>query len=75
MPEIRPRDNPRGAQAHCAGNVPTTGGLRIMSYRAMYREKLATAEAIVSIAHPLFQDELAAEAEKMHIWKKSDKRE
>ncbi|MDR2801566.1 MAG: hypothetical protein LBB52_09960 [Desulfovibrio sp.] len=46
-----------------------------MSYRAMYREKLATAEAIVSIAHPLFQDELAAEAEKMHIWKKSDKRE
>lgn len=32
------------------------------------------AEAIISVAHPDFRDELVAEAEKMHIWKASNKR-
>ena len=32
------------------------------------------AEAIISIAHPQFRDELIAEAEKMHIWRRSNKR-
>lgn len=31
------------------------------------------AEAIISIAHPKFRDELIAEAEKMHIWRRSNK--
>lgn len=31
------------------------------------------AEAIISIAHPQFRDELIAEAEKMHIWRRSNK--
>lgn len=31
-------------------------------------------EAIISVAHPDFRDQLIAEAEKMHIWKKSNKR-
>lgn len=31
------------------------------------------AEAIISIAHPDFRDELIAEAEKMHIWRNSNK--
>ncbi|MCD7825423.1 MAG: butyryl-CoA:acetate CoA-transferase [Clostridiaceae bacterium] len=32
------------------------------------------AEAIISVAHPDFRDELIEEAEKMHIWKQSNKR-
>lgn len=31
------------------------------------------AEALISIAHPQFRDELVAEAEKMHIWRRSNK--
>jgi two-component system, OmpR family, response regulator protein BraR/BceR len=31
------------------------------------------AEAIISVAHPDFRDELIKEAEKMHIWRKSNK--
>lgn len=32
------------------------------------------AEAIISVAHPDFRDQLIAEADKMHIWKQSNKR-
>ena len=32
------------------------------------------AEAIISVAHPQFRDQLIAEAEKMHIWRASNKR-
>ena len=32
------------------------------------------AEAIISVAHPQFRDELIAQAEKMNIWKQSNKR-
>ena len=31
------------------------------------------AEALISVAHPDFRDELIAEAEKMHIWRQSNK--
>ena len=32
------------------------------------------AEKIISVAHPDFRDELIAEAEKLHIWRRSNKR-
>ena len=32
------------------------------------------AEAIISVAHPQFRDELISQAEKMHIWRHSNKR-
>ena len=32
------------------------------------------AESIINIAHPQFRDELIAEAEKMHIWRRSNKK-
>jgi len=31
------------------------------------------AEALISIAHPMFRDQLIAEAEKMHIWRRRNK--
>ncbi|WP_297708966.1 acetyl-CoA hydrolase/transferase C-terminal domain-containing protein, partial [Dysosmobacter sp.] len=32
------------------------------------------AEGLISIAHPQFREELIAEAEKMHIWRRSNKK-
>jgi len=32
------------------------------------------AEALIGLAHPDFRDELIKEADKMHIWRKSNKR-
>ena len=32
------------------------------------------AEALISIAHPQFREELIAQAEKMHLWRRSNKR-
>ena len=31
------------------------------------------AEALISVAHPDFREQLIADAEKMHIWRRSNK--
>ena len=35
---------------------------------------IGASEALISVAHPDFRDELIAEAEKLHIWRRSNKR-
>ena len=32
------------------------------------------AEALISVAHPDFREELIAQAEQLHIWRRSNKR-
>jgi acyl-CoA hydrolase len=49
----------------------------VTEYGLVNLKGLATwqkAEAIISVAHPDFRDELIAEAEKMGIWRKSNKK-
>ncbi|MBR0398131.1 MAG: butyryl-CoA:acetate CoA-transferase [Eubacterium sp.] len=49
----------------------------VTEYGMVNLKGLATwerAEKIISIAHPDFRDELIREAEKMHIWRRSNKR-
>jgi butyryl-CoA:acetate CoA-transferase len=50
--------------------VVTENGIVMLKGKSTWER----AEALVSIAHPMFQDELVSEAEKMGIWKKSNKR-
>ncbi len=49
----------------------------VTEYGIVNLKGLATwqkAEAIISVAHPDFRDELIEEADKMHIWRRSNKR-
>ena len=49
----------------------------VTEYGMVNLKGLATwqkAEKIISVAHPDFRDELIAAADKMHIWRKSNKR-
>ena len=63
------------------GTAPTctrSQGQYIVTENGMINLKGLTtwqrAEGLISIAHPQFQDELIAEAEKMKIWRKSNKK-
>ncbi|KAF5077723.1 Butanoate coenzyme A-transferase [anaerobic digester metagenome] len=62
------------------GSVVTDTRANIMYFVTEYgmvnlkgRSTWERAEAIISVAHPQFQDELIAEAEKMNIWRRSNK--
>ena len=48
----------------------TEYGIAMMKGRTTWQR----AEDLIGIAHPQFRDELIAEAEKMHIWRRSNKR-
>ena len=53
-----------------AMNIVTEYGMVCMKGLSTWQR----AEALISIAHPDFRDDLIAEAEKMGIWRKSNKR-
>jgi acyl-CoA hydrolase len=50
--------------------VTEYGAVRLRAKPTWWR-----AEELIKIAHPQFQDELIKEAEKMKIWRKSNKKE
>ena len=43
-------------------------------FNAKAKSTWERAEGLINIAHPQFREELIAEAEKMHIWRRSNKR-
>lgn len=53
----------------CVHLVATEYGLVNLKGKSTWQR----AEALISIAHPDFRDELIKEAEKMHIWRRSNK--
>jgi butyryl-CoA:acetate CoA-transferase len=50
--------------------IVTEYGIAMMKGRTTWQR----AEDLINIAHPQFRDQLIAEAEKMHIWRRSNKR-
>ncbi|HOP31012.1 MAG TPA: acetyl-CoA hydrolase/transferase C-terminal domain-containing protein [Spirochaetota bacterium] len=51
--------------------IVTENGIACMKAKSTWER----AEALISIAHPSFREELIAEAEKMNIWRKSNKQD
>jgi acyl-CoA hydrolase len=49
--------------------VVTENGVAFLKGKSTWER----AEALIAIAHPLFQDELIAEAQRMKIWTKTSK--
>ena len=54
---------------YCCGSVSYTHLVNLKGKSAWQR-----AEDLISVAHPDFREQLIADAEKMHIWKRSNKR-
>jgi acyl-CoA hydrolase len=50
--------------------IVTEYGVAMMKGRTTWQR----AEDLINIAYPQFRDQLIAEAEKMHIWRRSNKR-
>ncbi len=69
---IRPQLAPGSAVTDCRANIQyvvTEYGKVSLKGKSTWQR----AEALISIAHPQFRDELIADAEKMGIWRKSNK--
>ena len=50
------------------------GKIAFAEFNAKGKSTWERAEGLIAIAHPQFREELIAEAEKMHIWRRSNKR-
>ena len=74
---MQSRIRPTLAEGSIATDTRTTIMYLVTEYGKVNLKGLNTwqrAEAIISVAHPDFRDQLIAEAEKMHIWRRSNRR-
>ena len=68
-PTLAPGSIVTDTRANLMYIVTEYGGVNVKGLSSWQR-----AEALINIAHPQFRDELIKEAEKMNIWKRSNKR-
>ena len=74
---MQSRIRPMLAEGSIATDTRTTIMYLVTEYGKVNLKGLNTwqrAEAIISVAHPDFRDQLIAEAEKMNIWRRSNRR-
>ncbi|MBQ4148256.1 MAG: butyryl-CoA:acetate CoA-transferase [Clostridium sp.] len=74
---MQSRIRPTLAEGSIATDTRTTIMYLVTEYGKVNLKGLNTwqrAEAIISVAHPDFRDQLIAEAEKMNIWRRSNRR-
>ncbi|MEG0780382.1 MAG: butyryl-CoA:acetate CoA-transferase [Oscillospiraceae bacterium] len=75
--EMKSRIRPTLAEGSIVTDTRTNIHYLVTEYGKVCLKGLTTwerAEAIISVAHPQFRDELIADAEKMKIWRASNKR-
>ena len=74
---VKSRIVPTLTQGSICTDPRSCGHYVVTEYGMINLKGLSTwerAEAIISIAHPDFREQLIADAEKMHIWRRSNKR-
>ena len=74
--QLKSRIRPTLAEGSIVTDTRANTHYLVTEYGKVNLKGLSTwerAEAIISIAHPDFRDELIAEAEKMNIWRRSNK--
>lgn len=74
--ELRSRIVPTLASGSIVTDTRANTHYLVTEYGKVCLKGLSTwerAEAIISVAHPKFRDSLIAEADKMHIWRRSNK--
>ncbi|MCD8144637.1 MAG: butyryl-CoA:acetate CoA-transferase [Oscillospiraceae bacterium] len=75
--QMQSRIRPTLSPGSIVTDTRTNAGYIVTEYGVANLKGLATwqrAEALINIAHPDFRDQLIADAEKMHIWRRSNRR-